>query len=341
MDSHTQRVTDLIVERGFLQKTDRVIPVSVVGRTDEGWIDLSIAKDEFERYPEYEEVKFTQPVSGWEDEEQYKARNRVCWHGRYRLVCREPVVPRVERKLEEGIGEGQETLGTGTPVLSREGTFGKVDHVLVNPANGKITHLVVRRGIISYYPVIPMDMVKEISADGVYVDEAEETLENLPLYRQRDDVDTLLELQDRLEEASPFDLSDVQVEVDDGVVTLTGRVRDIAVKRYVEAAAREVDGVIDVKNMLGTDTVLVARVVTALAEDPRTDLASIDVISEQGVVTLKGRVDSAEIKAAAEEVAYRQAGVISVVNALEVEADDVTELISPWLLGATNPFREP
>jgi hyperosmotically inducible protein len=66
---------------------------------------------------------------------------------------------------------------------------------------------------------------------------------------------------------------------------------------------------------------LTTKVKTALASDVgmRT-MTSIDVDSADGVVTLKGKVASAEAKKKAEEIAKKVDGVKSVKNQLRVEA---------------------
>ena len=66
---------------------------------------------------------------------------------------------------------------------------------------------------------------------------------------------------------------------------------------------------------------LTTKVKTALASDVgmRT-MTSIDVDSDNGVVTLKGKVDSAAAKKKAEEIAKKVDGVKSVKNQLRVEA---------------------
>jgi osmotically-inducible protein OsmY len=66
-------------------------------------------------------------------------------------------------------------------------------------------------------------------------------------------------------------------------------------------------------------------VLNALLSDPRTDVSVIGVVSDHGVITLEGRVDSAQVREAAEAIAAEQPGVLSVVNALEVEPDEDTE----------------
>jgi hyperosmotically inducible protein len=66
---------------------------------------------------------------------------------------------------------------------------------------------------------------------------------------------------------------------------------------------------------------LTTKVKTALAGDVGfKTLGKIDVDSNKGVVTLKGRVESADAKKKAEQVAKQVDGVKSVKNQLRVEA---------------------
>ena len=69
-----------------------------------------------------------------------------------------------------------------------------------------------------------------------------------------------------------------------------------------------------------SDATLTTKVHTALANDVgmRT-MYSINVDSDKGVVTLKGKVDSEATKQRAEEVAKRVNGVNSVKNELQVK----------------------
>ena len=69
-----------------------------------------------------------------------------------------------------------------------------------------------------------------------------------------------------------------------------------------------------------SDATLTTKVHTALANDVgmRT-MYSINVDSDKGVVTLKGKVDSEATRQRAEEVAKRVGGVNSVRNELQVK----------------------
>ena len=76
------------------------------------------------------------------------------------------------------------------------------------------------------------------------------------------------------------------------------------------------------KNRQGvSDAALTTKVKTALASDVgMKTMTNIDVDSDKGVVTLKGRVVSADAKKKAEQVAKKVDGVKSVKNQLKVEA---------------------
>lgn len=64
---------------------------------------------------------------------------------------------------------------------------------------------------------------------------------------------------------------------------------------------------------------LASRVEARLDADPRTADAQISVSGHAGEVTLEGTVRSAAVKAAAEEIARAEPGVMIVVNELRVQ----------------------
>ena len=70
--------------------------------------------------------------------------------------------------------------------------------------------------------------------------------------------------------------------------------------------------------MVSPMTDITDRVTAALLEDSRTKNAMIDVGCTQNVCTLSGTVKSEAIREAAEEIARRQPGVVTVINELKV-----------------------
>jgi hyperosmotically inducible protein len=121
----------------------------------------------------------------------------------------------------------------------------------------------------------------------------------------------------------------IDVDTIEGVVALRGNVQTSAQKSETERLARTVGGVRGVRNEIhvgagdsvGThidDAGITASVKTAFAADPEVKALSIDVDTRDGVVTLSGRVETASMRARAEDLARHTSGVKSVRNELMV-----------------------
>lgn len=124
----------------------------------------------------------------------------------------------------------------------------------------------------------------------------------------------------------------IDVESFRGDVQLNGFVSTEEMKSEAGRVARSVSGVKRVSNNLnvggeerrsvGTtldDSVITAKVKTALASDQTVAAHNVNVETRDGVVQLAGFVDSSEQKQQAGEVARRVAGVKDVDNQLEVK----------------------
>lgn len=338
VDPHSRRVTDLIVEKGFLQKKDRVIPASVVEKATDENIYLKIHSEDLPSYPEYREVEFTVPAQGWEPNSPYRRSEVQHWANRYGLEgFAGPIIPMVKKRVTKGISAELEAIGRNTPVYNVEGPVGEIDHLLVDQRSGEITHLVMRKGLFNHQFVIPVDWIEEVDDEGVSLRGKHADLKQLRHYSKRAANDTLGEVRARLEDAST-NFEHVVSSIKDGVLHLSGLVRNVAARRQAEQIARSVPGVIDVDNRLDTSTAIEARISIALETDPRTHLAVIEVVDEHGVVTLSGEVESVEVRKAAEEIASQQPGIITVINALEVKPHEEIEgwiepaFVAPYMI---------
>ncbi|HEV7714913.1 MAG TPA: BON domain-containing protein [Steroidobacteraceae bacterium] len=123
----------------------------------------------------------------------------------------------------------------------------------------------------------------------------------------------------------------IDVETFRGEVQLNGFVDTADMKGSATKVARSVDGVKSVSNNLKVgpgertagevvdDTVITAKVKTALATDPVVAAHQVNVETRDGVVQLAGFVDSGDQKSKATELTRRVAGVKQVDNQLEVK----------------------
>lgn len=126
-----------------------------------------------------------------------------------------------------------------------------------------------------------------------------------------------------------FDVPDAKigVEVDKGVVTLSGHVSAFAEKLAAQKAAHRVEGVLDVVNDLevsygeapfAEDTQIALAVRGALEADSRVPSESILTTVNDGHVLLQGTIPNALSRYRAGIVVQHVRGVRSVTNAIEV-----------------------
>jgi osmotically-inducible protein OsmY len=119
---------------------------------------------------------------------------------------------------------------------------------------------------------------------------------------------------------------EVDVAVEDGVVTLTGKVDSYAEKTVAENVAEKVSGVTDVKNLLTydlvsdrTDADIREDIKYRLRSDASIDSSLLTVSVDEGEVTLAGSASSSAEKSEAETEAWVVPGVQSVTNNIQVE----------------------
>ncbi|MGJ3253807.1 MAG: BON domain-containing protein [Elainellaceae cyanobacterium] len=150
------------------------------------------------------------------------------------------------------------------------------------------------------------------------------------------------EIQEEVERAIEWDArinaGEIDVAVDDGIVTLNGLVgsayeKSLAVADAYVAGVRSVDDAeLDVEPGLqntpsrttllssATDSDIQNAVTDALLYDPRVSSFAIDVTVDEGVATLTGTVDNLKSKRAAAQDAANTVGVWHVENNIRVEA---------------------
>jgi len=121
--------------------------------------------------------------------------------------------------------------------------------------------------------------------------------------------------------------NDVDVKVNKGTVTLTGKVNDLRQKEVAERLATTVRGVQKIRNKIEiqrsesvSESELTDRVNRALLINTATESFEIDVkANDQGKVTLEGDVESYAERWLARDVAAGVHGVTEVANNIEVD----------------------
>ena len=147
-----------------------------------------------------------------------------------------------------------------------------------------------------------------------------------------DDATLLTSVKAALVQNPVTEAGEINVDVNRGVVKLSGFVDTPKEKSAAADVARGVDGVQSVQNDIAVgdksstagevidDSVLTAKVKTALIQSSETKAHQINVETSAGVVQLSGFVDNASQKEAATRVAKSVTGVKDVRNELSVKS---------------------
>lgn len=130
-----------------------------------------------------------------------------------------------------------------------------------------------------------------------------------------------------LRHSNLIEYEQVQMTVEDGIVSLIGSVPTITASREFDDVTATVRGVRAIVNRLEVDSPLMSgtnlrdRVVAALKDDAATELYELDVAAnDDGAVTLSGVVDSWAEFRLAETVVGTVAGVHEIENQIKVNA---------------------
>ena len=154
------------------------------------------------------------------------------------------------------------------------------------------------------------------------------------MLERRTDKDLKQRILNELKWDSRVKWASINVQVMDGVVTLTGSVSSYAQKIAAQDAAHRVAGVLDVANdievkpvddFVRSDTEIAAAVRNALEWDALVPNELIQSTVSNGWVTLEGEVDYGRERTDAEKAIRRLAGVVGVSNKIAIRKKTINE----------------
>jgi len=177
----TDQITHLVVKEATTPNTEYLVPVDFVTTTITDAIQLRCSKAELEKMDPFIQTRYIQEkvpdYAGYHDEVSGIGSS-------YYLPYVSPEVTVYESRDFRQIPMGESAVQRGTNVEATDGHVGKVDEFVVNPANGLITHLVMREGHLwgKKDVIIPVSALGDTREDAIYLKLNKHELEALPTF---------------------------------------------------------------------------------------------------------------------------------------------------------------
>jgi uncharacterized protein YrrD len=193
MDPESKEVTQLVISKGLLFKTNKIVAMDMVDPAIEDKITLRTPKQDVDDFQDFEETHYVNldqtenptsdevPAAFW-----YPPINLAWWRaGGTDNPITYPAMPIYVAKAEQNIPEGTIALEEGAKVMSSDDKhIGNVEQVIIDPQDKRVTHFIVSEGtLFKERKLIPVVWIARIDENEVYLSSTAKTLERLPAYQ--------------------------------------------------------------------------------------------------------------------------------------------------------------
>ena len=180
LDPKTKEVSHIVVRKGFIFKTDKVVPIDLIAFTSQLQVVLREDAGDLERLPDFEEEHYI--VLDETELARTEARSDFptplysylpIYSAKYGAAQAHPMSrpqPYVIQ-TEQNIPEGEVALEEGAKVISADGErVGDIEKVLTDPQADRATHFVVSEGLLlKERKLIPAAWVDRVYEDEVHL----------------------------------------------------------------------------------------------------------------------------------------------------------------------------
>lgn len=180
IDPESNEVTHIVVQKGFLNNEDKVVPMEKVASAMQDEITLLCDSAELKEMSPLEISNYVPARIAYDQGPHTFAVPGMYWDS--------PDAPSEYSVAEESrhtIEDNLVALKEGASVVSADDKqLGNVERVLVDPASGEATHFVISQGLLlKSRKVVPIQLVDLLEDDKVYVDLRGQEVKDLPSYQ--------------------------------------------------------------------------------------------------------------------------------------------------------------
>jgi uncharacterized protein YrrD len=195
LDPNTKEVTHLVVSKGFLFTTNKIVAIDELDENAADSITLRSPKRDLKDFQDFEETHYVNleqaenptsdetpaPVSYW-----YPPLNMVWWRaGGTDNPVMYPGQPAYVARKTQNIPEGTVALEEGAKVVSADHKhIGNIKELIINAPENRVTHIVLNEGVLfKERKLVPVTWISEIDEGEIRLSVDSQVLDRLPAYQ--------------------------------------------------------------------------------------------------------------------------------------------------------------
>ena len=178
VDPVARELTHLVIEPEHRSGLGRLVPLDLV-ETGSGQVRLRCTLEEFKAMPRAEETDFLPGGSGYQDYEQHEA---FYWPFYGLEGGADPALANASGILtRDTLPPGEVGVRRGESVHATDGEIGRVEGLVIEPANGHVSHVLLEEGHLwgRKQVAIPINAVTRMDG-GISVNLTKREIEDLP-----------------------------------------------------------------------------------------------------------------------------------------------------------------
>ncbi len=190
IDPNTKEVTHLVISKGFLFTTNKIIGIDMVNPAEDDRISLLSSGDDLDKFQDFTDSHFVNleqtenptqdeiPTATW-----YPPAEYAWWRSGPGMAY--PPMPLFVRKMEQNIPEGTVALEEGAKVTSRDGHhIGNVEEVYVDKEDNRATHILISAGtLFKEQKLLPVTWISQIGEHEVQLSVDTDFLKRVPYHQ--------------------------------------------------------------------------------------------------------------------------------------------------------------
>jgi uncharacterized protein YrrD len=190
IDPQTKAVTHIVVEKGWLFSTNKVISFGELDPESEDTLVVKGPHDDPDDFPAFEASHYVSldendhPDADVDSVYWYPPADLSWWRTGAAFMGYYPPMPAYTVRTTQNIPEGTVALEEGAKVISQDDHHvGSIEQVVVEPEDNRATHIVIHGGLFAERKLLPVLWISRIEEKEVYLSVSAALVERLPAYK--------------------------------------------------------------------------------------------------------------------------------------------------------------